>query len=361
MRIRYLTFIGLLALGLINCSDSDFAGANKKGGKDTSESSGDDDDDDDDNDDGKLSGGIEFDDEGEGGLGAGGEEALDDFINSDDKIRTFDGGSVLERFNVAETDSPVDVAIVIDTSGSMDKEIKHVETNLVKFMDTLANDPKTEKIQLFVLAGETNNKLNPPAAVAANANFTFDNSKNKGVNSHNALGVARDFLSLTYVLPKLALRPEAAKQFVFISDDEAKNKSGGITGAEFKTYLQTNHAEQSVNIHSIVCPTKAANCYNAGLGYIGLSNDAEYKGIVQDLQTEDWGPLFDNLIDSIKAKLDFRFGLSQKLGADEKLFVYVKGKKLEDSQYSVEDNFVEIDTDALEAEAEVVILYFKDE
>jgi hypothetical protein len=347
MKLSVLSFklalLGILGFSLIHCSNSDFGGAVSQSKGSNNKSDEDDD----------SNGGVEFDYDGESDQDD--PNPLNEFIDGGEKIRIGDDGSVLERFNIKETNSLADVAIIIDTSTSMDNEIRHVENNLIKFMEDMAKDEKTEKMQLFVLAGKKKHLLQPPAAVAANKNVTFDNSGHI-VDSHNAMAIAQQFLSKTLVLPKLTLRPKAAKHLIFITDDQAE----GVKEPDLKSFFQSDYADNPPTVHAIVCLKGGGDeCRGVGQGYMNLANDPEYKGTVQDLQTANWGPLFNNIAESIQNSLDYRFELSENLDKDEKVAVYVEGKQLDDSDFSIEDGVLEIDTKALEGQDEVVILYFQ--
>ena len=357
--LRLLDYIAIFGICVLftSCSDSNFASkTGSKGDKsDSPESTTENITDDE-----PFAGELEFDEDSEDGLGDSGREALDDFIESGDKIRTGKSGSVLERFAVTETKAKVDVAIIIDTSGSMGQEITLVENNLAKFLLDLAKNKKTKNLQLFVLAGESSKKMNAPPAVAENENFSFSNTGHK-VKSHNSLAIAKSFIEGQIVVGDLKLREDSSKHLIFISDDQASTSDSGIDEAGFRTYLNDSLAETAVTIHGIVCQNKGGQCANRGDAYINLAQDDKYKGTVQELTTPDWTPLFEKLADSIKSKLKLRFGLSQKIGADEKLRVYVEGKEIDGKKYEVDDNFVVLDEDVIDAEDEVVFLYYKDE
>lgn len=289
------------------------------------------------------------------------DESVEEFTNGEGKIEETGDGVIKQKFTLKESNTPIDVVFVIDTSNSMQVEIDQVEANLGEFLTQLKADERSKFTQVMVLAGKANLTFTPPAALDSEPNFDFQGAGHK-VDSWNGLAVARDFLNGTIAPNKLSPRAEAPKHLVFVTDDNAKTGNSvspaSIVEATFRTWLDENYPKPgSVTIHTISCPVKGGDCYDKSDAYRNLAADDKYKGVVEDLRSPDWGPILDAIVASIKAKAQYTYKLSKKAKADS-VAVYKNGDKMADGfEFDEATNSVKIDQDKA-AEGDILVITY---
>jgi len=292
-------------------------------------------------------------------------DQLDNFINSDDKLRIEDGQVILEAFAPTETGAAVDIVIIVDTSFSMEDEIKKTENNLRNILSNLDQDPKSKNHQVFLLAGFNRHRFTPPAIAVSNVKFDFEvGTTSHIIGSHNSLAVARDFFKGVIKTPVLKLRSGVPKHLVFITDDDAWQEWSGIYPstmyeAEFRTFLETDHGNDQITIHTISCPVKDSNCDQKSVAYRNLANEPKYKGTIQDLRLDNWGPVFSQVIDSLQGDLNLKFKLSKPLTDPDFVSAYINGKQISSAKFKIDKsaNTIEILSENVGDNDRIVFVY----
>lgn len=208
----------------------------------------------------------------------------------------------------AKTGGKADIVFIIDNSLSMVEEASAVQKNINAFSQQIkasgidvhvvliSSAPKgasgsscidpTGIACIFVPGlqiGETGVCVDPPLG-AAGACPTNDETNRAGgflhvrqpVNSNDALTV----LQQTYTQWQDMLRPDAAKTFVVITDDDAR---GNPTADAFHQWASTQPLFQGATwrFSGLYCVTKGPNCFNAGLAYHDLVGRTQ--GITGDM------------------------------------------------------------------------------
>lgn len=241
----------------------------------------------------------------ESDLNEGGDEAI---------TQEFRGTAITDK-------RVVDVVFAVDTSGSMSEEKQTLEMNMAKFMETLATQAKLLDFRVFFIG----------------QNFVFPAGNEKitkidyAVGSRDALLILQSFFAGVIPTP-VALRPEALKEIVVVTDDNAQ----GDGGAAFKNFINTNPLlAGKTRLNGFVgLPTsiQSATCQLANFGqdYITLSMDPELGGLVQDICLPDWSKLLKNLADRIILSVPSAiFTLEQAADPNQKIIIAVDGKEVE--------------------------------
>ena len=288
-------------------------------------------------------------------------DIINDFIaDNTDTHTTTPNGLNIDKFSVkGQSSGDSDVIFIIDTSDSMSDEIDKVEANLNSFATKLANDNRTSNYQLFVLAGKDDNKFTPPAIVLNNPRFTYEDQNHK-VRSNNALNIAKQFLEGTIKTPKLQLRADSIKHFIFVTDDQANTDQGGITEQTFRQYLTTSQKNSDLHFHGIICPNfdLIGGCVTRGAAYYNLAGDVKYKGITADLRTYNWTPIFNALAtDIVTSASPNTFGLTKTPTNPSAMDVFINGNKLTAGQFTFANGKVTINQSLLKAGDLVVVVY----
>ena len=244
-------------------------------------------------------------------------------------------------------------------SGSMDAEIKKVQNNLQTFLTDLAKDPKSKNTHLFVLAGKNDLKFDPPAALVGNPKFSLETTGHN-VDSFNLLTIAKGFLGGSFTSTALKLRSKASKHIIFVTDDQAKRKIGdgnpaAIAEDEFRTYLDASHKGDKISFHGIVCKAKISGCDAESVAYKNLA--ASHKGVVLELTTSDWTPLFDELAKAISKNETFEFKLNAEPTKSSSIKVYVDKEPLSADSYEINGDTLVIDNGTDISGKSVFIVY----
>jgi hypothetical protein len=347
MKLSRYTVIFFFLLAQLACSGSEFAGNLKK--KDADDSDHDDT--------------IHQSQEDPDGDDLIVLDTIQDFLDGDDEEALYDGDHYLQRFSPDQQISEVDVVFVVDTSGSMGAEIDQIEANLDLFLNQLAESDETKNFQLFILAGKNDFAFETPPVALSNERFDIETfSTSHQVASYNGLAVAKAFMEGSIKTPKLSLREESKKHFVFVSDDDALSGADdgvptAIVESEFRTFLETRDDKDEIHIHGIVCKTNAANCSHIGNAYINLAADDKYKGTILDLTAADWSPLMVELVNSINSTVDHIYKLN-RLPKDPALVeVYINKTKIRSDKFSVDGDRVVIEKGLVKGGDDIVVSY----
>lgn len=220
------------------------------------------------------------DDSGPTSVGSGSSGSSDD-----DHCAEFDA-------EAQSTVMPADIILAIDQSGSMDEETDWVEQQLNTFAAQITS--ANIDVRVIVIAAKTgSNALCVPAPLGSGACPDDDNPPgllhvDERIGSHDALEVILE----TYASWSAALRPEAAKHFVVISDDDAED----VLADGFMASVDALDATMfgAWTFHAIVADD--GNCDPAadeGIEYKKLVQDT--GGILGDLCLQNFQPVWDQL------------------------------------------------------------------
>lgn len=209
---------------------------------------------------------------------------------------------------------PVDIIFAIDTSGSMDYEIKQVKDNINAFAGKIGQSGLDYHVIMIASRGTGTNQVCVPVplggADCADNLPTFHHVP-QTVSSTNSL---TRILS-TYDQWKGDLRQEAFKVFVEITDD---NQSGSLSETKFDDDLLAlqpagifgTAQARNYTFHSIVGwmegtqpldPQKCTEAVNIGATYQKLS--LLTGGIIDSVCKKDYSGVLDNLATGIVTKL----------------------------------------------------------
>src|SRR5690606_10922881 len=123
--------------------------------------------------------------------------------------------------------------------------------NMNNFLQRFVQQQAALDFQLFLIGGKNDNNISFSSAITSNPKAEHIS---KGIDSHNALAVARDFLSGSLKGNKLSIRSDATKELIFITDDNAENKldesPAGINQAIFQALIAFR--SDKIHIHGIV-------------------------------------------------------------------------------------------------------------
>lgn len=199
-----------------------------------------------------------------------------------------------------------DIIWVIDNSGSMATEAAGIQQNMNFFSDFIV---KTG-IDVHVVAVASGPGLNifgiqtPPYGICIapplGSGQACPNDTNpplythilQEVDSHNAL----EQLMSTYPQWQAAIRPDSAKTFVVVSDDEANPTP---TAADFRAFFDQNFAGSVWRFSGVFCKAAALNCANISVTYATLVDQT--GGIYTDMANPDWNAVFQKLGEGIVA------------------------------------------------------------
>jgi hypothetical protein len=230
-------------------------------------------------------------------------------------------------FDAGDEINPADVIFLVDTSGSMDEEKSRLEKNMEKFLNKFFVERKTFDYQMFLIG----NDFDFPSGVTKNPKV---NLISRNVQSNDALDIAQEFLEGSLTAPTLAVRENATKEIVVITDDNAFG--GGVD--YFNSRVAANDgAPLRVNgfvgfkfgINTFTCIIAAV-----GQAYIDVAKKSKKPGLIQDLCNDDWSAIMDNLGESITQASDIVMVLEQTLDEAEKVNVVVDGVEIPTTDFS---------------------------
>jgi hypothetical protein len=248
-------------------------------------------------------------------------------------------GTRTERFigrSIIKTETLVDIIFVVDTSGSMDTEKSFLEQNMSAFVNLLSGDTRL-KAQTFMIGKGFQFPAMDPTRFSV-VNFTVD--------SHNAYGVVKKFFTSPPV-GTLPLRPDATKEIVVVTDDNADMSAG-----EFVKYLDGAKATLG-NVHVngfIGLANSAENSWckivNVGTQYQSVGLHPSYGGTMYDLCSPDWKIMLTKLAEKIiSASAQVEFPLGAKVDPGVEMHVFVNDIELASDYwtYSESRNSIVID------------------
>jgi hypothetical protein len=200
-----------------------------------------------------------------------------------------------------------DIIWAIDTSGSMIEELTAVQNNMNAFSTFILGTG----IDVHVIAVAIGVRdflglpapglcIAPPLGSGASC-FNAGDTRSPVythldvyVDSHNAL----QQLIATYPQWQSAIRPDATKTFVVVTDDEA---NADPTPVAFKQFFDNAFAGSTWRFSGIYCRGPSSNCENPGNRYDELLTPS--GGIWADLgaPTPDWNDVFKQLGDAVVA------------------------------------------------------------
>jgi hypothetical protein len=256
-----MTGIGVLALLLVSCEGSTTIGS---GGFDGGGFDG---------------GGVS---DGRGQLGDG-------------HLPTGDSACVTASVESTLTKKPSDIVYVLDNSGSMSLEASWVQQNMNGFSSQIdASGVDFHVVVISSYPGDGNGIcIDPP--LGSGGCPTADSKPptflhvDKKVGSTNGLSLCLS----TYPQWKSALRADAVKHIVIVTDDNSK-----LAAASFDSQLQAlDPTFTGYKFHGIFCYTKCATAASAGTVYQTLVQQT--GGVSGDLCLQDFKPVFDKLATAV--------------------------------------------------------------
>lgn len=221
-----------------------------------------------------------------------------------------------------------DIIFLVDTSSSMESEQDRLEENLKYFMERFEKENGTIDFQVIM--------------IGQNFNFPDVFSKpfeivEQEVTSYDTLNILKKFLD-NPDLKSLSLRPNAVKEIVVISDDNAN-----IRSKDFEKYLLDNIDKIGpVRINGFIGLNNSKQndwCEIASPGstYKDLAESVNIGGLIQDLCSEDWSDLLDALAKRIiRTNVYTEFQLKNPLSEGNRVEVFINGKKIDDRHITVD-------------------------
>jgi hypothetical protein len=193
-----------------------------------------------------------------------------------------------------------DIIWVIDSSGSMLDETTGIQQNMNNFSSFITGTGIDVHVVMIAAAGPPLFGLVPPYGVCVapplGSGAACPNDTNPPIythiidnpDSHNAL----DRLIQTFPQWQGALRPDATKTFVVVTDDAANPTP---TEQDFTGFFNQNFGGALWRFDGVFCKTKSAgaNCSGDGTAYFDLVTQT--GGIYSDLSAPDWNSIFQVL------------------------------------------------------------------
>ena len=276
----------------------------------------------------------------------------------------FSGGTG-DAYNLQQTDkftggvsdgyAPVDITFVVDTSGSMVDEQAKLEKNMATFIDNFLQLSSKIDYQVFFVG----KGFKFPDVVNSNSKVSL---VDQYVGSFDALVRSVQFLKKE-ITGDLQPRENALQSLIFITDDE----STYMSAAEFKQEIEAlNYVSVQVN-GFVGLPTsqttQTCKVEKVGQQYINISKMPEFQGLIQDLCTDNWTPMLDDLAKSILQKVKTNaFKLTSSPDLSEGFKVFVSGQLIPESGYTYNANSNSIvfkKNYEPSAGAQIKIIYFK--
>jgi len=197
-----------------------------------------------------------------------------------------------------------DIVVAVDNSGSMTAEAQMVQENLNEFLNQIINEDVDARITLISSNGDEKNgiclqdPLGIPGACPGSddSNLPLYQHVIEKVSSHDAL----EMFIWTYPEWKDRIRPDGQIHFIVVSDDDSDWEVD-------KFLRELNRLEVPVNdfvFHSIVSSMSKRDAedighpcaeYSAHEGTVYKELSANYSGVVGDLCTQEFKPIFDEI------------------------------------------------------------------
>ncbi len=247
------------------------------------------------------------------------------------------------KFIVGETEikENIDIAWILDESGSMGEENVSVMDNLSAFEEEMA---KFSNVQLFNSKAEEWYVASTDALSCVLKGLDLDNGSQCYYTS-----TEKDPENDKHLKLKKFFREDSKKIFVFVTDDESHLPAKDFLDAmkEFapKALYYSFAGESMEACSSIARP---------GLVYKELADLS--GGKMYNICTEDWSKELKELSVSIKKQTDSKFKMDLKEGS-KITEVKVNGEVIEEDLYQVKDGHIEFKGDFLKADDEIDIIY----
>ena len=268
-------------------------------------------------------------------------------LNSDQSMLDADAAGLMQsKFVVGETQTKenIDIAWILDESGSMRNENDIVTKNIDTFKNSIA---KFSNVKIFnsVEAQWKVRSRDALYCVLYAIGVEVVGSRSVRTECSRAIvdGVGK------YSALKDFFRKESKKIFVFVTDDNS-SLSSDLFLEEMKEFSPKALYYSFAGISKDTCTSIS----QTGEVYKELAKSSGAK--VFDICTDDWSKELKELSFSIKKKTQNRFRLDMQDGL-EVSEVKVNGEVISRESYKTEDGFIELESDLLEADDEVLVIY----
>jgi hypothetical protein len=258
----------------------------------------------------------------EGDVIANSNDILGDAANQNAEIDGGLGGGSCgaQLFKTEDIQGLVDVVFVLDSSSSMNQEILALKNNFADFLRQFIVEQQQIDFQLFIISGAGDGgEFTLPADVLTDPRvvhidpLTDHPQGYAGVDSHNGLGMAWDFMSGVFPVPAkpLSLRPEAVTEWVFLTDDDANDSElNGLLATTFEQNVLGLATAGEMHINGFLGLGAESPCQDAtSQGYLDLAVKPQFVGLTQNICNPDWGILLNELATAIISKLKASFKL----------------------------------------------------
>jgi len=251
------------------------------------------------------------------------------------------------------TSGVIDIIFLVDSSGSMAQEIPKVEVQLPSFINEFTSDFANIDYRIFIIGTALNTtdvELYPDLSDDDLVKVTTR------VFSRDALGIFQEFVNKEHedVSDKdLFLRENSTKHVIVVSDDDAQEIAHetrpGQTREEFKEFVENTpmlKGKTGVNAIAGVDITAAVDgCRLAreAKAYMELSQtEGLLEGTIADLCTNDWGPLFENMAESIITRSISSSFILDDIDTEVLTVVELDGVRLDPANYNFKNNILKI-------------------
>jgi len=235
-------------------------------------------------------------DDGGGGGGGDGSSVEWNIPQGDGYVPTGDTACATASAEAKLTKQPSDIVFLLDNSGSMKLEASWVQQNMNGFSQQIA--ASGVDFHVIVVSSYPNNGygicIDPPLGAGGcpttDTNLPTFLHVDQRVASTNGLSLCLS----TYPQWKSALRPDAAKHIVIVTDDNSS-----LPAASFDSQLQALDPPTfaGYKFHGIFCYTKCDTAAKAGTVYTELVQQT--SGVSGDLCAQDFKPVFDKLATAV--------------------------------------------------------------
>jgi len=260
-----------------------------------------------------------------GGHDVGGGSSDGSGFFGDGHIPSGDSACATASTEATLTKQPSDIVFILDNSGSMSLEASWVQQNMNGFSQQIA--ASGIDFHVVVISSYPGHGfgicIDPP--LGAGGCPTTDSNPPTFLHVDQSVG-STNGLSLcisTYPKWKSALRPDAAKHIVIVTDDNSS-----LAAASFDSQLQALDPPtfSGYKFHGIFCYTKCATAAKAGTVYQTLVQQT--GGVSGDLCLQDFKPVFDKLATAVVS--------GSKISCDIAMPEAPAGKTINPQQVSVE-------------------------
>ena len=223
------------------------------------------------------------------------------------------------------TKQPSDIVFILDNSGSMSLEASWVQQNMNGFSKQITASGIDSHVIVVSSYPSSGNGIciDPPLGSGGcpktDSNLPTFLHVDQGVGSTNGLSLCIS----TYPKWKSALRANAAKHIVIVTDDNSK-----LAAASFDSQLKALDPPtfSGYKFHGIFCYTKCATAAKAGTVYQTLVQQT--GGVSGDLCLQDFKPVFNKLATAVVS--------GSKISCEITMPAAPTGKKINPQQVSVE-------------------------